>query len=271
MSATGRRRIFWSATLGLRGELETLLTAASGAGADEVSVYADAMTAMSSPERAAVVRRAADLGLTIGVVDGLYTWMPVSGRLADRASPLDAVMAAAAELGASGVNALAVDDGSSIAERADRFAAAADRAAAHGVSLMLEFAPLGGVPDLATAWAVVGGADPGSTGVLFDTWHFFRSDPDLDLLASLPGERILAVQISDAATDVQGTLWEDTIKHRRLPGDGDIDLPAIIAVLDRIGGLSRYGPEVISEAMQALPPHVAARLAMDRVDLLVGR
>ncbi len=248
-----------------------LLTAAAQTGADEVSVYAEGMVQLGPLGRSDLVRRAADLGLAIGVVDGLYSWMPLTGRLAERSSPVESVLEAAAELGAFGVNVLAVEDGSTVAERADRFAAAADRAHANGLALMLEFAPLGGVHDLATAWAVVGGADPATTGVLFDTWHFYRGTPDLDLLASLPGERIVAVQISDAAADVEGTLWEDTIRHRRLPGEGDLDLPAVIAVLDQIGGLNRYGPEVISDTMAAMDPAQAATLAMASVDALVRR
>ena len=44
-------------------------------------------------------------------------------------------------------------------------------------------------------------ADRANGGIVFDTWHFFRGDPDFDLLATVPGDRIYCVQIDDAAAN----------------------------------------------------------------------
>ena len=103
----------------------------------------------------------------------------------------------------------------------------------------------------------------------FDTWHFFRSNPDFELLEQIPGERIFAVQLNDAAAEVRGTLWEDTM-HRLLPGDGTFALHRVIQVLDRIGGLTLVGPEVISAELAARPSDEAAQVARRRVEELLA-
>ena len=65
----------------------------------------------------------------------------------------------------------------------ERFAAICDRFADVGVAVHLEFTPLPPIGSLATAWEIVRGAGRPNGGILFDTWHFFRGQPDLELLA----------------------------------------------------------------------------------------
>jgi len=79
----------------------------------------------------------------------------------------------------------------------------------------------------------------------------------------VPGDRIFGVQISDGTRDDP-----DTFK-RRLPGEGEFDLPAVIAALDRIGGLRWIGPEVLSPATAAMDPAEAGRVTAERVRALV--
>jgi sugar phosphate isomerase/epimerase len=149
------------------------------------------------------------------------------------------------------------------------FAALCDAAAEIGVSVHLEFMPMTAVPDLRTAWRIVGKVDRPNGGLTFDTWHFFRSTPDFELLETIPGGRIIAVQVDDGAAEVAGTLWEDTAK-RLLPGDGSFDLPRAMEVLARIGGLKLVGPEVISAELAARPAIEAATLARQRVEALLA-
>jgi sugar phosphate isomerase/epimerase len=86
----------------------------------------------------------------------------------------------------------------------------------------------------------------------------------------VPGERIFAVQIDDAAAEVRGSMREDT-QNRLLPGDGDLDLPRVVRALDRIGALRWVGPEVISPVLEAMSPVEAARVAVERVRELIAR
>jgi sugar phosphate isomerase/epimerase len=157
----------------------------------------------------------------------------------------------------------------SLDHQVERFAAVCRRAAEFGALVHLEFIPFTAIPDLESAWAIVEAADQPNGGLLLDTWHFYRGRPDLDLLARIPGERILAVQVDDAAAEVVGTLLEDTVR-RLLPGEGDLDLPAVLEVLAHIDGLRAVGPEVISPVLGAMDPTEAARLAGDAVKEMVA-
>ena len=120
----------------------------------------------------------------------------------------------------------------------------------------------------ATHLDLVRAADRPNGGLVFDTWHFFRGEPDFEVLAGIPGDRIFYVQLDDAPAVPSGPLREET-QHRLLPGDGALDLVAAIRALNRIGGLRRVGPEVISPDLAALSVLDAATLAMDRTRALV--
>ena len=152
-----------------------------------------------------------------------------------------------------------------INELADAFGAVCDRAALSGLTCHIEFMPYGGIPDLKAAWDVVRAADRSNGGILFDTWHYYRGNPDHALLRSLPGEKIFQVQVSDALLEIQGSLLEDTLRNRRPPGQGELDLITVLRVLHEIGGLRVVGPEIFSEDIYALDPVSVGRLSGDTV------
>jgi sugar phosphate isomerase/epimerase len=213
-----------------------------------------------------------DAGLEI-VLDPVMNWYGGAPRADSRFArfPLDEAMAMAEALQVVSITVIgqATSD-LPLDEVAGPFGAVCDRAAGFGAQVHLEFIPMTAIPDLASAWAIAQGADRPNGGILFDTWHFFRGDPDFDVLGRVPGERIFAVQIDDAAAEVEGTMREDT-QNRLLPGDGSFDLPRAVRALDRIGALRWVGPEVISPVTEAMPPVEAARVAGDRVRELIAR
>ncbi len=155
-------------------------------------------------------------------------------------------------------------------ELAAHFAGLCDRAAEQGWRVHFEFTPRSPVSDIVTAWDLVRLADRPNGGILFDTWHFYRVNPDFEALARVPGERIFAVQVSDGAAEFEEGLLQDTFRHRRLPGDGVFDLLRVMRALEAIGGLSLVGPEVLSVDLFALPPVEAARRASQSLDRLLG-
>ena len=109
------------------------------------------------------------------------------------------LFAVADAVGARSLNAVDVFGGTwSLDEAAAAFAGLCDRAAEHGLLVHLEFLPWSRIPDLATAWQVVRGADRPNGGLMLDAWHYFRSGPDGTLLRSIPGASILGVQLCDA-------------------------------------------------------------------------
>lgn len=144
----------------------------------------------------------------------------------------------------------------------ERFAALCDRAAEHGLRIALEFLPWTEVDDAAAAWAIVRDADRHNGGVLVDTWHHFRGAASDEQLLAIPAERIAAVQFDDARPEVVGTLLEDTLHRRLLPGEGAFDLVGFVRTLVGHGVRAPMCVEVISDELAALPiAEAAARTA----------
>lgn len=141
---------------------------------------------------------------------------------------------------------------------AEAMAAFAERARAHGLQPTFEFMPTSKIADLRTGWKLIE-ASGAEVGLTFDTWHFWRSDPDHDFLATLPMERLLEVQIADGGAEVVEDLQTDLLYHRRVPGEGDFDLARTVSVLRGMGPLRSIGPETFSQEMNETAADVAVR------------
>jgi sugar phosphate isomerase/epimerase len=139
-------------------------------------------------------------------------------------------------------------------EMIDAFAAVCDRAARSGTRVHLEFTPFSGIPDLDTAWRIVSAADRPNGGLAFDTWHYLRGTRDDALLEQIPGDRIYVVQINDAAAEPVGSLLNDTLNHRLMPGDGAFDLAGVLPIVARKDGVGPPGIEVLSQELWQLEP-----------------
>jgi sugar phosphate isomerase/epimerase len=260
--------ILWAA--GFDCPLEERVAAARAAGCGHVSLTrADVEAASPS----VVAQRVRDAGVEGSVLDGIVKWLPGRDRpgAADEMGDSEPIFAAAEAAGVASINVLAMRPSElPVAEMARHFAALCDRGAPAGIRLHIEFAPGAGVPDLATAWALVQAADRPNGGILFDTWHFTRSGSTLETLAEIPGDRIFAVQVSDTAPEATGTIFDETLHRRRLPGDGSIDFASIADVLRRIGALDLVGPEVLSDELRAMAPVDAAVVAVERSRTALG-
>lgn len=200
-------------------------------------------------------------GVRIAVLDPLARWLPSwrsPGELpADDPAHGDYTAAElfgmATALGADLISVLALyDPPVDAATGGPAFAALCDEAAGHGLRLQLEFVPGTGIPDLASAWAIVAAADRDNGGLLLDTWHFFRSGSSFELLAELPAEKIFGLQIEDAPARPAADTARESLHERLLPGDGELDLERFMAAIaGRVPALS--GPEVFSDDLQRLP------------------
>ena len=129
-----------------------------------------------------------------------------------------------------------------------------DRAREHGLLVTLEYLPWTGIPDAATALAIVERCGRANATLMFDTWHTFRGPTDDAQLEKIPGARIGSVQINDAPAQGTGNLIAETMSARLLPGEGDIPIVRWLRWLDAIGSTAPIGVEVFSSALDALPP-----------------
>jgi sugar phosphate isomerase/epimerase len=266
-----RRQVLWSAGIAPTSLSERIEAAALN-GYEILTITPDdyEQAAVEGCKPAELQRRAADRGVDLAVLDGLIEWHPhdpPKRPLGNSQFNVDDVLRIGEAFGISSINALAPYPTSLATEDlAEHFAALCDRAADHGWRVHLEFTPRSPVSDVSTAAGLIGLADRANGGILFDTWHFFRVDPDFDKLGRIAGDRIFAVQVSDGAAEFEEGLLADTFRHRRLPGHGVFDLHGVLAVLDAIGGLRLVGPEVLSVELFDMPAAEAARLAAESLD-----
>jgi sugar phosphate isomerase/epimerase len=264
---------FWAGTL-LAGTLEQRIEAAVAGGFKYLSLFpTDYLRArergLSDADIIALHERA---GVRLITLDPFTRWLPrwepPPGAPADRLEWIgfdeDAIFAVADALQLETITVNeAFGTRYEIDELIEAFAAVCDRAARSGVRVHLEFTPFSGIPDLATAWEVVRTADRPNGGLVFDTWHYFRGARDDRLLDEIPGERIFALQISDALAEPQGSLLKDTLRHRRLPGEGTFDLAGVLPIVARKQGLAPWGIEVLSEELWRLSPGEVGRRSGD--------
>jgi sugar phosphate isomerase/epimerase len=251
------------------------LAAASAAGFDAISLWGrDHAAARASGLTDADMRAAlADHGLSVNELDPAWSWAPGAVETAARIPPAydeqqifgfdDAALLDVAEaVGARSLNAVDVFGGPwGLDDAAEAFAGLCDRAAERGLLVHLEFLPWSNVPDIGAAWDVVRRSGRPNGGVSIDAWHLARSGGGPSSVASIPGDRILALQLCDAPREPETDLTHASLHERRLPGDGDLDLPGLVRALDEIGAAPPIGVEVFSDSLHALAPHDVARRA----------
>ncbi|MEV4093255.1 sugar phosphate isomerase/epimerase family protein [Streptosporangium saharense] len=140
-----------------------------------------------------------------------------------------------------------------------RFSALCRRAAGHGVTVALEFMPFSELPALRDAWEVVSASGEPNAAVLLDGWHHHRSGDPTGLLARIPADRIASVQLNDALPEPEPDAREEARHRRLLPGEGAIPLAGLLATLRGRGVRARMSAEIWSDALEELPPDIAAR------------
>lgn len=142
---------------------------------------------------------------------------------------------------------------------ADEFARLCAQADDVGAMVAIEFIPFSGIRDIAAARAIVESAGAANGKLLIDTWHVARAHTPYEEVAALPADLIAHVEIDDAPADPVGGPWVDTVHHRKLPGEGDLDVPEFLRAIAATGYDGPVGVEILSSIHRQLPLQDAAR------------
>ncbi|TFG92536.1 MAG: sugar phosphate isomerase/epimerase, partial [Myxococcales bacterium] len=241
-----RDLVLCSGSFGWNAPFADRIRAASRAGFRGLSVWArDYEQARASGLSDADLRSLLDdHGIEIAELDGVWAWLPGADRSVPAAEdPVgffryreDDLYRVADALGGRSLNAIDAFGGDFGPDAAaEAFAALCDRAARHGLRVHLEFMPWSRVPDVASAWEIARRAERPNAGIVVDSWHFFRGNPDWNALARIPGDRVSAIQLADAPSRPDPDRIAETLHGRLLPGEGEQDLPRLVAALREIG------------------------------------
>jgi sugar phosphate isomerase/epimerase len=113
------------------------------------------------------------------------------------------------------------------------FAAICDAARGYGLRVHLEFMPYSAIRTLADALAVLDAAAQPNAAVIVDALHLARSGGDPDDVRGVDPRRIASVQLCDAplAPPSDGDLRRESVTTRRLPGEGELPLRALLDAL----------------------------------------
>ncbi len=137
----------------------------------------------------------------------------------------------------------------------EAFAELCDDAARHtDARVVYEFMPFDvNVNTLEAAIAVAEGAGRDNGGLAIDTWHMGKLGITPADLRRVPPRYLSWVELSDGAVQSMDDLVEETVNHRRLPGEGEFDLPAYVDACRALGYDGPWGVEVLSEELRSLP------------------
>ena len=140
----------------------------------------------------------------------------------------------------------------------------ADEANEHGTRVAIEPMPFSAIATVPLSVEIVNAAGHPAAGLVIDAWHVFRAGTSLtELSAVLSPRNIFGVELNDAAEQVVGTLFEDTVERRLLCGEGSFDLRGLVAVLRDAGFDGPWGVEILSSSFRQLPVTQAVKLAAD--------
>lgn len=139
----------------------------------------------------------------------------------------------------------------------------ARQAADAGTRVALEPMPFTNVRTPFQGLELVELVDHPAAGLCIDIWHVERVGVPVASLVSIPGRRIVAVELDDAPREPEQDLLPDTFAGRRFPGEGDFDVAGFVAAIRATGFDGAFGVEMLSTAFRALPVEEATRRAYE--------
>jgi sugar phosphate isomerase/epimerase len=124
----------------------------------------------------------------------------------------------------------------------------------HDAKVVYEFMPFDvNVRDLETALALVEGANAPNGGLAIDTWHMCKLGISPDDLRAVPARHLGWVELSDGLYENMDDLIDETVNHRRLPGDGEFPIADYVQACRDAGYDGPWGVEVLSEDLRNRP------------------
>jgi sugar phosphate isomerase/epimerase len=143
-------------------------------------------------------------------------------------------------------------------ELIERFTVVAARAAEEGVTLGVEPCAWTNVGDIDDGLRLIRGSGADNVGLFLDVWHVYRRGLPYDVIRDLDPDLVAGVQIGDVGAEIHGTLAEDCLDHRLLPGEGVAQPAEFLVALDDVGVDVPISVEVLSVEQRARPSDEAA-------------
>lgn len=209
------------------------VAAAVAGGADSVCLSVNHPGVLDVGARPALLAQIADADLTVSMGDGFL--LNAGANLDGLKRHLDLLL----ELGGPYANACAFEPDATKARNPalieDQLGEFARLAAAAGVGVLIEFTPLSHVPTLAAAASLLVQLDQPNLKIMVDTLHLARAGEGPDDIAKVDSRLFGYCQISDGAAGIKDldAYMAEAIYNRAIPGDGELPLERILALLPK--------------------------------------
>ncbi len=120
--------------------------------------------------------------------------------------------------------------------------------------VVYEFMPFDvNVNTLDTALELVQGAAEPNGALAIDTWHMGKLGISPADLKRIPPEYLGWVELSDGQYENMPDPIDEVVNHRKLPGEGEFDIPGYVEACQHLGYEGPWGVEVLSEELRNLP------------------
>ena len=96
-----------------------------------------------------------------------------------------------------------------------------------------------------------------------DIWHMARGGIPYEEVAMLPKSYVKSVELNDASSEIVGSLWNDTLHHRLLPGEGTFKAADFVKAIEATGFDSFWSVEILSKDHRMLPLKEQAKRSFD--------
>jgi sugar phosphate isomerase/epimerase len=143
----------------------------------------------------------------------------------------------------------------------DGFAALCLEAREYGTDILFELMPFARINTLPDALELVTCADAPNGGIVLDLWHLVKLGISYADAARIPMRFVGGVEINDGTFTAPWSLFEDTINHRRLCGDGEFDVRGFVTTMLDAGYQGPWGIEVLNSEMRTWSPERLAERA----------
>lgn len=254
-------------------QLKTIIDATADAGFRGASLWAfHHMSALVDGASSDQIRGwHSDRGISVPIVESLIGWE--TGDLAAIERQCAPIFNVATLYDAKRVAAVVLAPEINFDAATTGLAELARMAGERGLEVCIEWLPWTGLPDLKSAWRLVQDAGAENLGLVVDAWHWLRQPggPDEATLRAIPGDRIHCVQLDDTtAVGTGDDPMMESMTNRLLPGEGDVDWPALLGILDEIGADPIWAPEVFNIQLLDEGPVEMARRIHDSTCKILG-
>ncbi len=210
-----------------------------------------------------------DHGLSVPTVIALHGWLNTTGEEHQKSiEEAKRRMAQAAAVGAPYIIASPPREVADLQLGGRNYRELLELGREFGVKPAMEFLGfVDGVNQVKHAWEVITVADHADSTIVLDPFHIYRGGGEIDDMRGVPGDKIAVFHFNDAPPSPPRA--EQTDADRVYPGDGILDLPQMIAILNEAGYQGVISLELFNPNYWKEDAREVARIGLDKMKAVV--